>query len=172
MKKQKNISFEALILKFGKQGEKTGWRYIEIPSVIAQQLFPGNKKAFRVSGKIDHFRIEKVALMPMGDGKFILPINTTIRKGIHKKEGQKISLIFRHDTGDLPMDQDLIDCLEEDPVAKEFFFELTPGHRNYFSKWIAGAKTDATKAKRIAMTLDALVKKWDFGRMLREGKSV
>ena len=43
MKKQKAISFEAFILKFGKQGEKTGWRYIAIPAVVAQQLLPGNR---------------------------------------------------------------------------------------------------------------------------------
>ena len=59
--KKKGVAFDAIILKFGDQGEKTGWRYIEIPAVIAQQLVPGNKKAFRVSGKIDHFKIDKVA---------------------------------------------------------------------------------------------------------------
>lgn len=168
--KKKGITFDAVIKKFGQQGEKTGWRYIEIPATIAQQLFPGNKKAFRVSGIIDNFPIDKLALMPMGDGKFILPINAATRKGTGKDTGHKLSITFRHDTGDLPMDQDLLDCLEEDPVAKEAFLGLTPGHRNYFSKWISQAKTDATKAKRIALTLDALVRNMDFGQMLREQK--
>src|SRR4030095_3535589 len=139
MKKQKVVSFEALILQFGQQGEKTGWRYIEIPAVVAQQLFPGNKKTFRVKGTIDNHAIEKIALMPMGDGKFILPINAAIRKATHKESGQKIKVSFSHDTGEMPIDQDLLDCLEEDTVAKKLFFKLTPGHRNYFSQWIGQA---------------------------------
>jgi len=168
--KGKAITLDTIIDKFGKQGDKTGWRYVEIPSVFALQLYPGNKKSFRVSGKIDSFPIEKVALLPMGDGNFILPLNTNIRKGIHKKEGQKVTLKIKHDAGEILLDQDLLDCLEEDKVAKELFFKLAPSHRNYFSKWISSAKTDATKAKRIAMSLEAIVKKMNYGEMLRAAK--
>jgi hypothetical protein len=169
--KKKGVSFNALILRFGQQGEKTGWRYIEIPAVIAQQLFPGNKKSFRVRGTIDKYRIEKLALLPMGDGKFILPVNSQIRKATAKDTGQKLSLNIYHDTDELPLDNDLLDCLKDDSVAKKLFFKLTPGHRNYFSKWISQAKTEATKAKRIALTLDAMVKGLDFGQMLRAEKN-
>jgi Domain of unknown function (DUF1905)/Bacteriocin-protection, YdeI or OmpD-Associated len=168
--KGKGVKFDVVINKFGKQGEKTGWRYIEIPKLIAQQLYPGNNKSFRVSGKIDRHLLEKVALLPMGDGNFILPLNTAICKGIGKNEGHNVILSLKHDKGELLMDQDLLDCLEEDPVAKEFFLTLSPGHRNYFSKWIASAKTDATKTKRIAMTLEALVRRIDFAQMLRAQK--
>jgi len=168
--KSKIISFDAIIDKFKKQGEKTGWWYVEVSEPIAQQLYPGNKKSFRITGKIDAHPIEKAALLPMGDGKFILPLNAAIRKGIKKKEGQKVLLNVKHDAGELKLDQDLLDCLQEDVVANKLFFELTPSHRNYFSKWIASAKTDATKAKRIAMTLEAVVKKMDYGQMLRAAK--
>jgi hypothetical protein len=44
------IKFTATLLKFDKQGEKTGWTYIEIPADLAQKLKPGNKKIFRVKG--------------------------------------------------------------------------------------------------------------------------
>ena len=47
------VSFEAIIKKFDKQGEKTGWTYIDIPEATAQQLMPGNKKAFRIKGNMD-----------------------------------------------------------------------------------------------------------------------
>ena len=82
--KGKALTFEAIINKFDNQGEKTGWRYIEIPPVLAQQLFPGNKKSFRVKGLLDGHVIKGVALLPMGDGDFILPINATMRKGTKK----------------------------------------------------------------------------------------
>ena len=168
--KNKLLSFDAIINKFGNQGEKTGWRYIDIPALLAQQLFPGNKKSFRVSGKIDNVVIEKVATLPMGDGNFILPLNATLRKQLNKKEGQKIILSVKHDDEELPIDADLVECLNEDKVAKKLFYDLPAGHRNYFSNWIASAKTDGTKSKRIAMTLDALVKKMNYGEMIRAAK--
>ena len=81
------IKFTATILKFDKQGEKTGWTYITIPSEMAQQLYPGNKKSFRVKGKLDEHSIEGVALMPMGEGDFIMALNAGMRKGIGKTKG-------------------------------------------------------------------------------------
>ena len=66
------ITFITTIQKFEKQGEKTGWTYIEIPEAIATQLLPDNKKSFRVKGKLDNFEINGVALLPMGLGNFIL----------------------------------------------------------------------------------------------------
>jgi len=45
---------------------------------------------------------------------------------------------------------------------------LAPGDRKYFSNWIESAKTDETKTKRIAQTINALSKKWDYGQMIRD----
>jgi hypothetical protein len=72
------IFFSAKIQRFAKKGEKTGWSYIEISEAQAAKLNPGCKKSFRVKGKLDEFKIEKTALMPMGDGNFILPFNGTM----------------------------------------------------------------------------------------------
>src|SRR5947208_3349524 len=75
------VEYTMVILKFDEQGEKTGWTYIEVPADIAQQLKPGNKKSFRVKGKLDNYAIKKVALLPMGEGNFIMPFNAGMRKG-------------------------------------------------------------------------------------------
>ena len=82
------VEFNTIILKFGDRGEKTGWRYIDIPADIAQQLMPGNKKSFRVKGKLDKYAIAHVALLPMGGGIFIMAVNAEMRKGIGKKKGR------------------------------------------------------------------------------------
>lgn len=74
------IEFKVVIEKFSKQGEKTGWTYIEISSEIAQKLKPGNKKTFRVKGFLDNFYFEGIALLPMGGGNFIMPLNASHRK--------------------------------------------------------------------------------------------
>ncbi|TFH06631.1 MAG: DUF1905 domain-containing protein, partial [Nitrosomonadales bacterium] len=79
------IQFTTAIHKFDKKGEKTGWTYIEIVASQAKKLKPGSKVSFRVKGSLDHHRIEKTALIPMGDGNFILPLNGQMRKAIGKK---------------------------------------------------------------------------------------
>jgi hypothetical protein len=74
------ISFTTTILKFGQQGEKTGWTYILIPAELAGQLKPGHKKSFRVKGRLDQYPIKGVALLPMGEGDFIMALNAAHAK--------------------------------------------------------------------------------------------
>lgn len=166
------IRFKSLIQKFNKKGEKTGWSYIDIPADIAQKLSPGNKKSFRVKGKLDSFRIEKTSLLPMGDGNFILPINGSIRKGTGKRDGATLTIELEIDKKPIAIDTDFLDCLEEETEGKKFFLSLPKSHQNYFSKWIESAKTDTTKAKRIAMAINALCKKQGFAEMIRASKKL
>lgn len=166
--KSKKVKFSSTILKFANKGEKTGWTYIEIPADIAQALKPGNKRSFRVKGFINDHPIKMIALMPMGDGNFILTLNAEIRKGIGRNHGAVVQVELSVDTSEYQIDSDLLECLEDVPEAKSQFQSITPSHRNYFSKWIESAKTDATKAKRIAMTIEALSKSMNYGEMLRE----
>ena len=60
-------------------------------------------------------------------------------------------------------------CLKDEPESFSFFKDLPKSQQNYFSKWIDSAKTDATKAKRIARTLNALSQKMHYSQMLRGG---
>lgn len=161
------IRFTTTILKFDKQGEKTGWSYIVIPAQLAQQLKPGNKKSFRVKGKLDKHAIEKTSLLPMGEGDFILPMNGKIRKATGKKHGEKINVQLEEDTRQLELDADLMACLHDDPDALDFFNKLPGSHQRYFSKWIQDAKTDATRTKRIAQTVTAMSRKQSFGEMMQ-----
>ncbi|MBS1504591.1 MAG: DUF1905 domain-containing protein, partial [Bacteroidetes bacterium] len=47
------VEFDAIMLQFAEQGEKTGWTYIDISADIALQMKPDNKKSFRVRGMLD-----------------------------------------------------------------------------------------------------------------------
>jgi hypothetical protein len=130
------LPFTATIKKFGQQGEKTGWTYIEIPANLAQQLKPGNKKSFRVKGKLDHYAIEQVALVPMGGGDFIMALNTVMRKAIGKHEGATLRVQLQVDTQELKPPEDLIECLHDEPAALAHYNKLPPSHRHYFTRWI------------------------------------
>jgi hypothetical protein len=165
------VSFNATIKKFGSKGEKTGWSYIEVPAKVAAQLMPGMKRSFRVKGKLDDHPIAGVALIPMGEGNFILGVNARIRKATRKVHGHKLAVKLELDHDELKPPAEFIECLNDEPEALQFFNSLTPGHRNYFSKWIGDAKTIETKTKRIAASVDGLKKHFDFGQMLRDLKS-
>ncbi len=165
------IKLTATLLKFDEQGEKTGWTYVEIPAEVAQKLKPGNKKSFRVKGYLDSYPISSVALIPMGEGNFIMAINAAMRKGIGKRKGAQLNLKLEADEAPILPPADLVACLEDEPQALEFFKQLSKSHQNYFTKWIERAKTDATKAKRIAQAVNALCKGWHFGIMLRTLKA-
>jgi hypothetical protein len=163
------VEFNTIILQFNEQGEKTGWTYIEIPADIAQQMKPGNKKSFRVRGMLDALSVNGMALMPMGKGNFIMALKAEIRKGIHKHAGAMLQVKLEEDKDyKVELPDDLKECFDFEPEAFEFFNTLAKSHRDYFVKWIESAKTNETRAKRIVNTINAMLRKWDYGTMIRE----
>jgi len=165
------VVYTTEILRFKEQGEKTGWSYIEVPAAIAKKLKPGCKVSFRVKGKFDNFPIKQVALLPMGEGNFIIPINAGIRKGIRKRKGDILNVQLEEDKSDFAFNADFIACLQDEPEAFKHFKSQPGSHQKYFSKWIDSAKTDATRAKRIAMSVNALFRHLNYAEMLREDKA-
>jgi hypothetical protein len=165
------VKFTAIIHQFAEQGEKTGWTYIEVPVDMAQQLKPGNKKSFRVKGKLDKHIIAGVALLPMGGGRFIIPLNAAMRKGIRKKKGGMLEVQLSVDTNPLTVPAGFMECLADEPRAQVFFDQLKLSHRNYFIKWIGGVKTETAVAKRIAQVITALSRGQDFGAMVQSHKA-
>jgi len=165
------IEFNTIILQFAEQGEKTGWSYIEIPADLAQQLKPGNKKSFRIRGMLDGFAVKGMALMPMGEGDFIMALKADVRKAIHKNAGAMLQVSIEEDTEyKVEVPDDLKDCFDFEPEALNFFNSLPKSHRDYFIKWIDGAKTNETRAKRIINTINAMLRKWNYGQMMRAMK--
>ncbi|HEY5325572.1 MAG TPA: YdeI/OmpD-associated family protein [Mucilaginibacter sp.] len=165
------IAFNTIILQFAEQGEKTGWSYIEIPADIAQQLKPNTKTSFRVRGMLDGFAVKGMALMPMGGGNFIMALKAEVRKGIHKNAGGMLHVCIEEDTGyKVEVPDDLQECFDFEPEAFDFFNSLPKSHRDYFIKWINSAKTNETRAKRIINTVNAILRKWNYGQMMRAMK--
>jgi hypothetical protein len=152
-------------------GEKTGWTYILIPENLAQELFPKNKKSFRVKGKLDNWAFKQLALIPMGEGDFILAINAEIRKCIKKQKGAKLSVQMQVDKSEIAISADLLECLEEEKAAKAYFHKIPGSHQKYYSRWIESSKTLETKAKRIALAIKALSREMEYGTMIREEKA-
>lgn len=164
------VRFKATIQKFQKQGEKTGWTYISIPQKMAEQINPGVKKSYRVKGRLDAYVFDGISLLPMGEGDFIIPLKADIRKKLGKRAGETLMAELELQQKAYEIDADFMACLEDEPAALRFFETLPNGHRNYFSKWIESAKTEPTRAERIALAVNALAKKWGYAEMIRAQK--
>lgn len=164
------ITFTATILKFEKKGEKTGWTYVVVPAAKAQLLKPGFKKSFRVKGTLDQSVIQQTALIPMGEGDYILPLNAEMRKKIGKRKGEQIVIQLALDDSAYVFSKDMMDCLQEDQEALSNFKQLPGSEQKYFSQWIDSAKTDLTKTQRIVHMLQAMQRGLRYGEMIRQLK--
>ena len=161
------LTFSALLQRFAQKGEKTGWTYIDIPVDVSEALKPGQKTSFRVKGKLDAFAIRQVALIPMGDGTFIMAVNADMRRGIRKEEGATIHVELAFDNDSMALSADLMACLADDLTALNFFNTLSKGHQTYFSNWIEDAKTVETKTRRITQAVMGLSMGLGYGEMVR-----
>jgi hypothetical protein len=163
------VTFKKTIEKFEKKGEKTGWTYITIDASYAKKLSDA-KIGFRIKGKLDDWSFSGASVLPMGDGNFILPLNAGVRKAIGKSKGDTLKVQIELDPAKPKLSPDLMKCLREEPEALVFFKSMPGSHQHYFSKWIEGAKTEQTKAKRIVMTVMAMSKHQTFPEMLRASR--
>jgi hypothetical protein len=164
------IRFNTKIQQFQEMGEKTGWSYIRIPAALACQLKPDNKKSFRVKGRLDDLPITGVALLPMGEGDFIMALKADIRKKLRKQKGDSLTVQLEIDTKKIEPPKDLLDCLADEPKAIEYFKSLPKSHQNYFGNWVKSAKTTETRARRIVRVVDAMLKKLNYAEMIRAAR--
>jgi hypothetical protein len=161
-------SFHASIERFGQMGEKTNWYYVLIPQEIVNELST-NKKVFpRVKGLIDAVKISQLALWAIGDGDYILPLNGKIRKDLHKDSNNTVHVQIEKDDSAIVLNAELLECLQEEPVAYQRFFAMNKSWQNNFSKLINDAKTPETKAKRIAKTIRCMLAADTHEHMLEE----
>ena len=166
------ITFQSEIERYEKMGEKTGWTFVHIPAEIALQIKPNNKKSFRVKGKLDNIEIEGHAFTPVGEGNFIMPLNSALRNKLKKQEGDTLYLqLEEHKDFKIEIPSDLELCLSDEPHLLTNFLKQPKSHQNYFINWLNSAKTEPTRTKRLVKIITAMDKKQDFSQMMRDKDS-
>nr|MBP6428119.1 DUF1905 domain-containing protein [Bacteroidia bacterium] len=91
------VTIKAIIKRYSRNGEKTGWSYVDISAAQANKIKADYKRSYKVKGFIDELAISQIAMIPMGGGTFIIPIKAAIRKKIGKEEGDKVVLKLEED---------------------------------------------------------------------------
>lgn len=147
------VNKKYLLEKFPGKG---GWTFARIPEIIQ------DKKAHfgwvKVRGSIDGYEIKKYHLMPMGNGKLFLPVKAEIRKKIKKREGDYVHVILYPDQEPLEVPEEMLLCLQDEPVALKFFQSLSESEQKFYIEWIYSAKKEETKVARLAESINKLSK--------------
>jgi hypothetical protein len=166
------ISFKAEIERFANMGEKTGWSYIFVPAALASDLNPNCRVSYRVQGLMDNVPIKGMAMIPMGEGNFLMALKASLRKQLRKEAGDELQVQLELDTTfkiELPVEMEM--CLDEDEQCKANFLKLPKSHQNYYINWYNSAKTEATKIKRLTLIFKAMEDQMSFSEMMRANKA-
>lgn len=142
---------KCLLEKFPGKG---GWTFTKVPGIPKN----GNRKfGYRkVRGFIDNYEFRKLHLMPTKEGELFLPVKAEIRKQIHKKDGDWVTVILYPDDEPMELPEELLMCLQDEPLAYAFFMKLSESEQKYYIQWIYSAKKEETKIERIAKTINRL----------------
>jgi hypothetical protein len=119
------------------------------------------KKAFPVQATINGYTWAG-RVVRMG-GEFLLGLNREVRTGARVEAGDEVTVTIALDETprEVEVPTALAQALEGDAAAKTKFDALAFTHRKEFARWIAEAKKDDTRERRVAQAL----------QMLREGRT-
>jgi uncharacterized protein YdeI (YjbR/CyaY-like superfamily) len=96
--------------------------------------------------------------MPRGGGILFLVVNRVLREKIGKSGGAAVRVSMELDARSIriAVPPALKKALTKDPAAREVFETLAPSHRRAYAQWIAGARQEATRDRRLARALQML----------------
>ena len=96
-------------------------------------------------------------------GEFLLGMNKAVRQGAGAEAGDTVDVHIELDTAprEVEVPEALATALAGDAVARESYEGMAYTHRKEFARWIAEAKREDTRERRVAQALE----------MLREGRT-
>lgn len=96
-------------------------------------------------------------------GEFLVGLNRAVREAAGAEAGDRVTITLELDTEprEVNVPEALAGALEDDPQARAAFEALAFTHRKEYARWIAEAKREETRERRVAQALE----------MLRQGKT-
>lgn len=145
-------TFQAMLVRPETPG---AWTYLVIPLDVTATF--GGRGQVRVRGTIDGEPYRNAA-MPMGDGTHFLVVNKDLRDRIGASVGGVVTVTMERDdvARSLEIPDDLQAALEAHPAARRAFELFSYSHKKEYADWIASAKTEATRQRRIAGAVERI----------------
>lgn len=97
-------------------------------------------------------------------GEFLLGLNREVRESAGVEAGDKVEVAIELDTDprEVEIPEPLARALSADPDAQAAFQRLAFTHRKEYARWVAEAKREETRDRRVTRAL----------QMLREGQTL
>ena len=104
----------------------------------------------------------RTTVVRMG-GEFLLGLSKEVRQGAGAEAGDEVDVIVELDTAprEVEVPEALAAALAADPEAKTSFDRMAFTHRKEYARWIADAKQEQTRQRRLGQALE----------MIRAGKT-
>lgn len=143
------MRFHTTILHSGKT--TTG---IRVPEEVVEALGAGRRPAVRVTINGYTYR-STVAVM---SGAYMVGVNAENRAAARVAGGEEVDVDIELDTAprEVTVPADLGAALEAEPDALRTFEGLSYSNRSWHVLQVTGAKTDETRLRRIARSIDVL----------------
>jgi hypothetical protein len=131
------------------------WTFAPVPKAISEKERLRSHQC--VKGTVDGV-VFGSSLMPRGKGLLFLVVNGSLREQIRKRAGDTVEVRMELDASPSPIvvPPALQHALSKDPVARRQFEALAPSHRKAFSQWVANAKREETRSRRITQSVEML----------------
>ncbi|HEX5822845.1 MAG TPA: YdeI/OmpD-associated family protein [Candidatus Limnocylindrales bacterium] len=143
------MRFHTTILQSGKTA--TG---IRIPDEIVESLGAGKRPPIQVTINGYTYR-STVAVM---GGDYMVGVNADNRAAAGVAGGDEVDVDIELDTAprEVTVPPDLQAALDAEPEAQRTFDKLSNSNKGWHTLQVEGAKTDETRQRRIARSIDAL----------------
>lgn len=127
---------------------------IRVPAEIVERLGSGKRPAVRVT--INGFTYRSTVAV-MG-GAYMVGVSAENRAGAGVAGGDTVDVDIELDTAprEVTVPPDLAAALDAEPKARETFDGLSYSNRSWHVLQITGAKTDETRQRRIAKSVETL----------------
>lgn len=143
------MQFRTTILQSGPTA--TG---IRVPDEVVESLGAGRRPAVKVT--INGFTYRS-SIAVMG-GESMVGVSAENRAGAGVAGGDEVDVDIELDTAprEVTVPPELAAALEAEPAAKATFDRLSYSNKSWHVLQVAGAKTDETRQRRIARSIEAL----------------
>jgi len=135
------------------QGDKTATG-IEIPPAIVEALGSGKRPAVTITMNEFTYR-SSIAVM---GGAYMVGVSAENRAGARVSGGDEVDVEIELDTAprEVVVPPDFAAALDAAPAARTTFDRLSYSNKSWHVLQITGAKTEETRTRRIAKSIDAL----------------
>jgi hypothetical protein len=126
--------------------------HFAVPQLIAEAL---PRRVVCVLNEKTEFQC---AMLPRGDGTFLITVNKKLRDQLGLKIGMKISASLRKDDSEygLPMPEELAELLAQDEEGNRLFHALTPGKLRTLLYIVGQPKNADARLRRALVIIEHL----------------